>query len=55
MSVYALLCIACIQVVQHIMRKLQKIIFILSILIFTSCKKEMTDVEFEKNVMTEFF
>jgi hypothetical protein len=37
------------------MRKLKKIAIILSIIFFTSCKKEMTDLEFEKNVMTEIF
>jgi hypothetical protein len=38
------------------MKKLQKIILILSIISFyTSCKKEVTELEFEKNVMTEIF
>lgn len=37
------------------MRKLQKITLILSIIFFASCKKEITDVEFEKNVLTEIF
>ena len=37
------------------MRKLQKITLILSIIFFASCKKEITDLEFEKNVLTEIF
>lgn len=38
------------------MRKLQKITLILSILFFASCiKKEITDLEYEKNVLTEIF
>jgi hypothetical protein len=41
---------------QDIMKKLQKTILILSLILFyTSCKKEVTQLEFEKNVMTEIF
>jgi hypothetical protein len=40
---------------RHIMKKLQKTILILSIIFFTSCKKEVTELEFERNVITEIF
>ena len=34
---------------------MKKIIIILSIIFFTSCKKEITELEFEKKVMAEIF
>jgi hypothetical protein len=37
------------------MKKLLQITTILLIIFFTSCKKEMTYIEFEKNVLTEIF
>lgn len=37
------------------MKKMQKTVLILSIIFFTSCNKEVTELEFEKNVMTEIF
>jgi hypothetical protein len=37
------------------MTKLQKIIFILIVILFASCEKKATELEFEKNVMTEIF
>ena len=37
------------------MRKLNQTIFILLIIFFTSCEEEVTEIEFEKNVMTEIF
>ncbi len=37
------------------MMKLQKITFIFIILLFASCEKKVSELEFEKNVMTEIF
>lgn len=39
----------------HIMRNLNKTIFVLLIIFFASCEKKVTEIEFEKNVMTEIF
>jgi len=37
------------------MKKLVSLLFIISSILFTSCKKEISDLEFEKNVMTKIF
>lgn len=37
------------------MKKLQKTTFILLIILFASCEKKVSELEFEKNVMTEIF
>ena len=37
------------------MKKLQKRTFILLIILFASCEKKVSELEFEKNVMTEIF
>ncbi|KAF2514450.1 hypothetical protein EYY60_04140 [Flavobacterium zhairuonense] len=37
------------------MKKIVSLVFIISIILLTSCKKEISDLEFEKNVMTEIF
>lgn len=43
-----------IQVGRHIMKKL-KTTFILIIIFFASCEKKVSELEFEKNVMTQIF
>ncbi|OUD28622.1 hypothetical protein FPG59_16035, partial [Flavobacterium sp. FPG59] len=35
------------------MTKLQKITFIITIILFASCEKKISEVDFERNVMTE--
>ena len=37
------------------MKKIIKLIFIIVVILFSSCEKKVTDLEFEKNVMTEIF
>jgi hypothetical protein len=37
------------------MKRIIKIIFIIVVIVFSSCEKKVTDLEFEKNVMTEIF
>ena len=40
---------------RHIMRNLQKITFVLVIMLFASCERKVSELEFEKNTMTEIF
>ena len=37
------------------MKRIIKLIFILVVILFSSCEKKITDLEFEENVMTEIF
>jgi hypothetical protein len=40
---------------KHIMTKLHKTTFVLLLIFFASCEKKISNLEFEKNVMTEIF